>query len=313
MKNYFLKYLFIFINCNFGILYGLETSLNLDSNNVSQEIENLLPNEIKGWIAQTESEIAIGQDLYLVINGGAEIYHEYGFKKAIFQTYIDSKGNSINLEIYEMESNAAAFGMYSFKTGKKGLFLKLGYEGWLEFYYLNFWKGNYLVTLTSMQTDTSCIADLEKLANAVDNKIKCTSTLPPLLSFLPEENLQKNSIKYLKGNLALFNQDLFGPKNIFGLKEGIIGEYPDYLILIIKHQNNSEANKWYKSAENHFKNSDNNKHFVEFNTHFKISALKNNKLWIKVFANFILIIRGKEIININNLFNNIEKRITQRL
>ena len=257
--------------------------------------------EVKNWQPDGEPEIAEGEDLFLVINGGAEIYHEYGFKKAIFQTYIKSDGNAINLEIYEMESNAAAF----------GLSLKLGFEGWLESYYLNFWKGNYLVTLTSMQTDTSCIADLEKLANAVDNKIKCTSTLPPLLSFLPEENLQKNSIKYLKGNLALFNQDLFGPKNMFGLIEGIIGEYLDYLILIIKYQNNSEANKWYKSTAEHFKNSDEYKHFVEYNTHFEISDLKNNKLWIKSFTNFILIIQGNEILGTNKIFKNIEEIIIQ--
>lgn len=305
MKNiiYFITILIV-IDSSYSVL-------SMDDNK-EKDIISFCPvkSEVKNWQPDGEPEIAKGEDLFLVINGGAEIYHEYGFKNAVFQTYVNN-GNSINLEIYEMQSNTAAFGMYSFKTGKEGLSLNLGYEGWLESYYLNFWKGNYLVTLTSMQTDSSCIEDLIYFANVVDKRIICTSVLPPLVSYLPEEHLQKISIKYLKGNLALFNQDLFGPKNIFGLKEGIIGEYPDYLILIIKYQNNSEANKWYKSAENHFKNSDNNKHFVEYNTHFKISALKNNKLWIKVFTNFILIIRGKEIININNLFNNIEKRITQ--
>jgi len=312
MKIYFFKYFLILILCDFIFSFCLSKSYDSNSKNVTQKLENLLPDstEINDWIAQGESENAVGQDLYLVINGGAEIYHEYGFKNAIYQTYVNN-GNSINLEIYEMQSNTAAFGMYSFKTGKEGLSLNLGYEGWLESYYLNFWKGNYLVTLTSMKTDSSCIEDLINFANAVDKRIICTSVLPPLVSYLPEEHLQKISIKYLKGNLGLFNQDIFGPKNIFGLRKGVIGEYPAYLILIIKYQINSESMKWYKSAANHFKNSDEYIHFAEYNTHFRINDLKDHRLWIKTFNNFIIIIRGKEIINANILFNNIEEKISQ--
>jgi len=309
MKNYFLKYLFIFIICNFGILYGLKTSIDLDSINDSKEIEDLLPNEIKGWIAQGELEIAIGQDLYLVINGGAEIYHEYGFRKAVFQTYTNSNGNSINLEIYEMENNAAAFGMYSFKTSKEGIPLNLGYAGWLESYYLNFWKGNYLITLTSMQTDSSCIADLKKLAFSVDKKIICTSALPSLISYLPEKELQKNSITYLRGNLALFNQDIFGPHNIFGLKEGVLGEYPNYSIMIINYQNDSETIKWYKSAENYFKNNEGYKDFMKHETQFEISDIKNNRFWIKPFINFIIIVYGNNDSNSKEIFNSIIENI----
>jgi uncharacterized protein DUF6599 len=267
--------------------------------------------EIENWQPDGDSEIAVGEDLYLVINGGAEIYHEYGFKNAIFQTYSKSTGNSINLEIYEMESNAAAFGMYSFKTGKEGIPLKLGYTGLLETYYLNFWKGNYLVTLTSMKTDTSCIADLKKLANSVDKKIKCTSNPPSLIPYLPEEHLQKNSITYLKGNLALFNQDIFGPKNIFGLKEGVIGEYPDYLILIIKYKNIAESKKLYKFAANHFQKSENYKNFANQKTHFEINDSKNNKFWMKSYNNYLIIIRGQEIINTSNLIDSIKEKIEQ--
>ncbi len=306
-----MKNIIIFVTISFVIVLFYSVA-GMDGNQKT-DITFFCPikGETDNWSPDGEAETAKGEDLYLVINGGAEIYHEYGFKNAIYQTYTNNTGNSINLEIYEMESNAAAFGMYSFKTGKNGVSLKFGYEGWLETYYLNFWKGNYLVTLTSMKTDSSCIEDLKTLAKAVDKKIKSTSFIPSIVSFLPEEHLQKNSITYIKGNLALFNQDLFGPKNIFGLKEGVIGEYSDYLIIIIKYQNNSESIGWYKSAANHFKNSDEYIHFVEFNTHFRINDLKDHRLWIKTFNNFIIIIRGKEIINANILFNIIEEKISQ--
>ena len=152
-KNLFILLILIF-------LFSLKAFENVDSNDliiycpVKGEIENYQPSG--------EPEFAEGEDLYLVINGGAEIYHEFGFKKALFQTYTNSAGNAINLEIFEMENNAAAYGIYTFKTGKEGINLNLGHEGFLESYYLNFWKGNYLITITSMQTTSSFVNDLKK-------------------------------------------------------------------------------------------------------------------------------------------------------
>jgi len=312
MKNCLFKYFLILTLLDIGLSFCLSKTLDSVTDNNTSKLDNLLPDstETNGWNTQGEAEIAIGQDLYLVINGGAEIYHEYGFRKAIFQTYI-KKGHSINLEIYEMESNAAAFGIYSFKTGKDGLSLELGYKGWLETYFLNFWKGNYLVTITSMVTDTSCIEDLIKIAKAIDRKIVTESILPSLVSYLPKDHLLENGITYLKGNLALFNQNIFGPQNIFGINEGVIGEYHNHLIMIIKYQDNAEAINWYKSSVNYFQNSKNYNNFANQNTQFEITDYKDNIYWIKLFNNYIMIIRDQEIINATMLFNKIESKLVQ--
>jgi len=294
----------------FILLVLISTVSALEENNNS-DLLSFCPvkSEIEDWQPDGEPELFNGDDLYLVINGGAEIYHEYGFKNAIFQTYSNLGGNSINLEIYEMESNAAAFGMYSFKTGQEGISLNFGYQGLLESYYINFWKGNYLITLTSMQTDTSCIEKLKLLAIAIDKKIKTTSIVPSLISCLPEKHLQKNDITYLKGHLSLFNQDIFGPHNIFGLKEGVIGKYKDYSIIIIEYQNDSESIKWFKFAKNYFKNDEGYIDFTSYETQFEISDLKNNRLWIKPFINFIIIIYGNNDSNFKEIFNSVIENI----
>ena len=87
---------------------------------------------VNGWQPEDEAKYAAGEDLFLLINGGAEVYHEYGFQEALFQTYSTKEGKSINLEVYEMVSQEAAFGIYSFKTGDDGHPIDLGHEGWLE-------------------------------------------------------------------------------------------------------------------------------------------------------------------------------------
>ena len=71
--------------------------------------------EMENWQPGNNPEIYVGDDLYVFINGGAEIYHEYGFNKVVYNEYKDKNENSINVEIYEMKSPESAFGIYSFK------------------------------------------------------------------------------------------------------------------------------------------------------------------------------------------------------
>ena len=52
-------------------------------------VTDLLPpaGELPGWSLSGKPEHVEGEDLFLLINGGAEIYHEYGFKQAITGMY----------------------------------------------------------------------------------------------------------------------------------------------------------------------------------------------------------------------------------
>ena len=43
------------------------------------------------WKPEDEPQHVEGEDLFLLINGGAEIYHEYGFTQAAVQSYIDDQ------------------------------------------------------------------------------------------------------------------------------------------------------------------------------------------------------------------------------
>ena len=68
--------------------------------------------------------------------------------------------NQGKLEIYKMENPISAFGIYSFKTSSDGEKADIGNDALFEDYYLNFWKGEFLITLVGFDTEKETIDDL---------------------------------------------------------------------------------------------------------------------------------------------------------
>lgn len=256
-------------------------------------ITSLLPqaDECPGWQPGGKPEHVVGEDLFILINGGAEIYYEYGFKQAVTEVY-KKDGKTINLEIYEMNSPASAFGVYTHKIGAGGKVFSIGSGAKLEDYYLNSWKGNFLVTLTGFDSGKDTKAGLVDMARIIAGKIKESGEKPALTGLLLKENLIESNIKYLRGNLALFNQYEFAAENIFAVKEGVIGDYGEYKIFIFKYENETASRKWFKYAIDHLKNSPvfNNYTFDQACT---VTDRKGQPLYITPYKNYILIVLGK--------------------
>ena len=103
------------------------------------------PKNIGIWSAEGEPEVYIGDDLFAYINGGAEIYHEYGFVQVSVQRYRRGDDRA-SVEIYTMEGDA--FGIYSFARSSSGHEVKLGNGGTSADYYLHYWSGPDLAVIT---------------------------------------------------------------------------------------------------------------------------------------------------------------------
>jgi len=285
--------------------------LNLAAEEKDTEVMKYLcptNNEINDWQPDGESETAIGQDLYLLINGGAEIYHEYGFKQAIHQSFINSTGHRINLEIYKMESPESAYGIFTFRTSETGIPVEYGQKGWLETYFLNFWRENYLITVIGLDEDSTTIHGIKKIGRVVDNKIKSEVKLPQIISLLPKQNLLENETTYLKGNLALYNQDLFGPKDIFGLREGVLGKYPNYSILIFQYENPAESEKWFENSKWDLKQNTNFTDFSEKDSGFTIKNTTQNQFFLMNYQKWIVIVVWKGNIDLQYILTSIKQK-----
>jgi hypothetical protein len=76
-----------------------------------QPAPSLLPGEGGGHIIRTESYQ--GRSLSGYMNGGAELFHEYGFLALSVQVVVVDSAGEITVEIFRMSSSRAAFGIYS--------------------------------------------------------------------------------------------------------------------------------------------------------------------------------------------------------
>ncbi len=208
-----------------------------------------------GWNPDGPPRKYAGEDLYAYVNGGAEIFQEYGFVEVIVQDYLGRAGRTISLEIYEMKSPDSAYGIYSFRRSASGMDIEWepGSEAQLSDYYLNLWKGRYHATLTGFGEDAATREGLVGLGRAVSGKIHETASRPSLLAYLDRQPGKNASIKYFRGNLGFYNLYALDPASIFAVREGARAEYDDgRLVFILKYDAGSEAEAVYKQARENF-------------------------------------------------------------
>lgn len=237
-----------------------------------------------------------GDDLFLYIDGGAEIYHEYGFKQVIVQDFRNRRGKSISLEIFEMSNAASAFGIYTFKAHPGGRELAIGGEARLADYYLNFWKGNFLVTLTGLDQDEEVPKGLEVIARAVEARIETEGEKPSLVGYLPQAGLLPDSVKYFRGNLGLYNIYPFFRQDVFALKEGVKGDYQTgHSLYIVRYESDEESRMRLKEIRTSFQTSERYKNFSAVSqTLFQAEDSKGKRIFVTAIKNYILIIIGTE-------------------
>ena len=221
----------------------LSPALSAQSPSGPPGVRRFLPpaKEVGEWAEDGAPQEYKGDDLYLYIDGGAEIYREYGFVQVLAQDYKSPAGRGLSLEIFQMASPESAYGIYTFKRGPRGTLVPVGAEGQLEDYYLNFWKGDLLVTLTGRDTDAATREGLLLLARAVASKIEGSSAPPALTAELPPSGLNKTSVRYFKGYLGFMNFYPSLAREAFKFEEGEMGEYSSGETLFILRYASEES------------------------------------------------------------------------
>jgi hypothetical protein len=231
--------------------------------NVS-DLRSYIPSgqEAGEWTIDGPPQEFKGEDLYLYIDGGAEIYREYGFAEVLVQDYKDREGKRLSLEIFRMTSPESAYGMYTFKRSPRGASVDAGAEGQLDDYYLNFWKGDFLVTLTGPDGSPAARRGLLDLARAVAGKIKGPSAPALLVSALPQQGLSKTSVRYFKGYLGFMNNYPSLGKEAFQFQEGVRGDYSsDGSLFIFKYSSEGSSRQVFLRVEKALKEDPKSREF----------------------------------------------------
>ena len=261
---------------------------------INPDVLHYLPDEsdLAGWTAVGNPQVAGGDDLYLLIDGAAELFMEYGFEQAVMQSYGNKNEKTINLEIYKMADSSAAFGMYTFRTSERGEAVAIGNDARMEDYYLNFWKGSFFVTVIGFDTDEETTKDIKKIAEAVAVRIEERGQMPRITGVLPEDGLR--GVKYVRGNLALYNNYEFDSANIFGVSEGVIGMYGNHKLFLFLFNDQAESRKWFLNGVYRLESSPDFHDFAQYENGYSTRDRSGDCLRIETCGNYIIVVLGAE-------------------
>ncbi len=204
------------------------------------------PPNIGTWSAEGETEVYVGDDLFVYINGGAEIYHEYGFVQVAVQRYVRGD-DSISVEIYSMDGDA--FGIYSFARSSSGHEVKLGNGGTSADYYTHFWSGPELAVITAESEFEDLGAAVLEIGTTVAGCLQAGGVEPHLLDQLPIDGRIPGSEVYFTGRLAFLNVARPAAPLFTGFEEGAAaGHESGEQIVVLRWEDEAAADEALQQA-----------------------------------------------------------------
>ncbi len=165
---------------------------------------------VAGWKKAGAARVFGGPDLYGYIDGGAELFLEFGFDRLTLQKY-GSGSNEVAVEIYRMTDLAAATGIYLTKCGKERRDPSFAARHTVSRHQLLFVRERFFVTVNNLSGGDAAGADLVKIGRTVAAALPA-DRLPAELSRLPAKGVVPGSERLVRGP--------FGLQSIFTLGEG---------------------------------------------------------------------------------------------
>lgn len=253
------------------------------------------PARLDGWRPDRDPRVYEGDDLYAFINGGADIYHEYGFERVIVQDYTRGSGK-ITLEVYEMARPEAAFGIWSLKKGSGGRPLQLSGSGMLIDYYAHVWKGPFLFTLTAIDQSADTIAGLEVIAGAVDAMIESDAEEPHIVNLLRVDGLLEQSVVFMTGPIALLNCQRFFPRDVFRADEAVKGDYENGCrVFVFAYEGEEQAEERFGQVYAAFRGSADYGNQTLGDHLFRTVSKKGRVIEVRLAERFLLLVLADKV------------------
>jgi hypothetical protein len=185
-----------------------------------------LAGEYDGWRGAGEDRTYDRKTLFRHIDGGAEIYLAYDFRRVLVRTLTRKGEPSLNVEIYDMGTSFDAFGIFSFEREGKELGIGQGseYGGGL----LRFWKDRFFVCAYADRETPAAKKALLGMGTAVARAIKSTGKRPQILDILPADRLEERRIRYFHHHQCLNYHYWLSDANLLNLDgkpEALLADY----------------------------------------------------------------------------------------
>lgn len=217
-----------------------------------------LPDKISpDWSVKGTPENYTGRNLYGHINGGAELFLEFGFENLVVKTYTNGSDQLI-LEVYRMSDSVAALGIYLHRTNQESPLSGLSTRNSGNRYQVTAVKGSYFIQVMNPTGKNEHMSVMITLLNSILKTIP-EAGAESVFNVLPEDRLIEGTEGIFRGEFALQPLFTFGKGDIFLLEEqrtGVYGEYrtdggKPYTLMIIRYENETMAKKAFNHVIDH--------------------------------------------------------------
>ncbi len=180
---------------------------------------------VAGWKKSEAVRVFGGPDLYGYIDGGAELFLEFGFDRLTLQKFRSGK-NELAVEIYRMADPVAATGVYLMKCGKPTRDPSFAARHTINRHQLLFVRERYFVTVNNLSGGDAPGADLVKFGRAVAAALPA-DRVPVELSRLPAQGAVPGSERLVRGPFGLQAIFTLGDGDVLQLGGKIVGVADD--------------------------------------------------------------------------------------
>lgn len=148
-----------------------------------------IPAQVESAGLEKVSEVRtfVGDSLWEYINGGAELYHTYGFSKVYTADYKSADAELV-LDLYQFDNSDGAYGLYAALRPDQPELVTYGVEGYVVGTKLEFVKGDVMVRIIAYEESDAITSAMKTLAAHMASALPGTSDIPTAFNLFPGDN-----------------------------------------------------------------------------------------------------------------------------
>jgi hypothetical protein len=163
--------------------------------------QNILPKSFAGW-TQAGSPVVATQAQQLD-SANAAVLKEYGFTTEETANYTRPDGRKLTVKAAEFNDSTGAYGAFTFYRDAGMKAERIGTKAASANERILFFRSNVVVDATFDRITGMSAAELRELAGMLPEAKGTAAILPNLPEYLPKQNAEENSAKYMLGPQAL--------------------------------------------------------------------------------------------------------------
>jgi hypothetical protein len=251
-----------------------------------------------GWKKSESPLLFQGSNLYGHINGGSELFLEFGFEELTVQRYRNGS-EEVVIELYRMTDQVAAWGIYLMKCGKEIPNSSISCRHTVNLYQMLGVQDRYYFQINNMEAGARGQSAMFALGRELTNQLPKTKDWE-VPSEVDSAMIEKDSLRLIRGPFALEPIYTLGEGDVLQLKRkntALAGRYRDQqgsLIIWIaaSYADEAEASTSFKYLRSHLDGAISVQmenasefYFKDFESKFGRCELKKNQ--IKIESGFL--------------------------